>query len=185
MKRKLTIAAGIIHNPQILFLDEPTTGIDVASARHIRRLIADLHHAGTTIFLTTHYIEEAERLCDRIAFIVRGRIVRIDTVANLLQPIQEKHVMLFSISNSGSVLCGNLAAAFPNIDFQILSDGQVRAESAKPIRVGPLVRFMEDQSVEVAEARRLRPSLEDVFVMVTDIEAEIMKKEKEKGGGGV
>jgi ABC-2 type transport system ATP-binding protein len=62
MKRKLTIAAGIIHSPEILFLDEPTTGIDVASARQVREIIADLHR-GTTIFLTTHYIEEAERLC--------------------------------------------------------------------------------------------------------------------------
>jgi len=62
MKRKLAIAAGIIHNPKILFLDEPTTGIDVASARQIRQLIADLNADGTTIFLTTHYIEEAERL---------------------------------------------------------------------------------------------------------------------------
>ena len=62
MKRKLTIAAGIIHRPEILFLDEPTTGIDVASARQIRQLIAELHRSGTTIFLTTHYIEEAERL---------------------------------------------------------------------------------------------------------------------------
>jgi ABC-2 type transport system ATP-binding protein len=62
MKRKLTIAAGIIHAPTILFLDELTTGIDVASARQIRQLIADLNRAGTTIFLTTHYIEEAERL---------------------------------------------------------------------------------------------------------------------------
>ena len=70
MKRKLTIAAGIIHQPEILFLDEPTTGIDVASARQIRQLFAGLNQAGTTIFLTTHYIEEAERLCDRIAFIV-------------------------------------------------------------------------------------------------------------------
>ena len=61
MKRKLTIAAGIIHEPKILFLDEPTTGIDVASARQIRKLILDLNKKGTTIFLTTHYIEEAER----------------------------------------------------------------------------------------------------------------------------
>ena len=75
MKRKLTIAAGIVHRPQILFLDEPTTGIDVASARQVRQLIAELHRNGTTIFLTTHYIEEAERLCGRIAFIVAGRIV--------------------------------------------------------------------------------------------------------------
>jgi len=77
MKRKLTIAAGIIHKPAILFLDEPTTGIDVASARQLRQLIADLHGTGTTVFLTTHYIEEAERLCNRVAFIVSGRIVRI------------------------------------------------------------------------------------------------------------
>ena len=62
MKRKLTIAAGIIHKPEILFLDEPTTGIDVASARHLRQLVGDLNGDGTTIFLTTHYIEEAERL---------------------------------------------------------------------------------------------------------------------------
>ncbi len=89
MKRKLTIAAGIIHRPPILFLDEPTTGIDVSSARQVRQLIAQLHRAGTTIFLTTHYIEEAERLCERIAFIVKGQIVKTDTVANLLQPVSD------------------------------------------------------------------------------------------------
>jgi ABC-2 type transport system ATP-binding protein len=93
MKRKLTIAAGIIHKPPILFLDEPTTGIDVASARQMRQLIADLNRGGTTIFLTTHYIEEAERLCERIAFIVSGRIVRTDTVEHLIQPIQGSHVV--------------------------------------------------------------------------------------------
>jgi ABC-2 type transport system ATP-binding protein len=185
MKRKLTFAAGIIHQPQVVFLDEPTTGIDVGSARHIRQLIADLHRAGTTIFLTTHYIEEAERLCERIAFIVNGGIVRIDTVANLLQPVQERHVMLISVSPSGAALCGNLTSAFPQLAFQTFSDGQVRVESAKPIRVGPLVRFLEDQGVEVTEAKRLRPSLEDVFVRITGIEADAMKKEKEKGGGDV
>ena len=79
MKRKLTIAAGMIHEPKILFLDEPTTGLDVASARQLRSHIAALHEAGTTIFLTTHYIEEAERLCDRVAFLVDGKIVREDS----------------------------------------------------------------------------------------------------------
>jgi ABC-2 type transport system ATP-binding protein len=100
MKRKLTIAAGIIHNPPLLFLDEPTTGIDVASARQIRQLIAGLNRFGTTIFLTTHYIEEAERLCGRIAFIVDGRVVRSDTVANLIQQVKEKHVMQIVASKS-------------------------------------------------------------------------------------
>ena len=185
MKRKLTIAAGIIHNPRVLFLDEPTTGIDVASARHIRQLIADLHHAGTTIFLTTHYIEEAERLCERIAFIVRGRIIGVDTVANLLQPVREKHVMVVSASGSDPVLCSNLASAFPLLRFQPLSEGRIRVESPDPIRVGPLVRFMEDHGIEVMEARLVHPSLEDVFVRVTGIEADAMTKEKERVVGGV
>jgi ABC-2 type transport system ATP-binding protein len=171
MKRKLTIAAGIIHRPQVLFLDEPTTGIDVASARQIRQLIADLHQTGTTIFLTTHYIEEAERLCDRIAFIVNGRVIRVDTVANLLQPIQGKHRMVITTADTGTDLCENLVSAFPQFAFEPVTDGQVRVTSDEIIRVGPLVRFLEDQEVEVLEARRLQPSLEEVFVQVTGIEA--------------
>ena len=185
MKRKLTIAAGIIHHPQILFLDEPTTGVDVASARQIRQLIAELHCAGTTIFLTTHYIEEAERLCERIAFIVKGMIVRIDTVENLLQPIQEIKAMLISISNHTDDLCGKLAAAFPHFEFQAVAAGRVRVESAEAISVGPLVRFIENQGAEVTEARRLRPSLEEVFVRVTGIELDALVKEKEKAGGSL
>jgi ABC-2 type transport system ATP-binding protein len=184
MKRKLTIAAGIIHNPPILFLDEPTTGIDVASARNIRQLIADLHQAGTTIFLTTHYIEEAERLCDRIAFIVKGKIVRIDTMTNLIQPIQEKNVIQLAVSNSEHALLGKLSKAFPNLTFQVLPGDLIRVEAADHIRVGLLVRFLEDQGAEVNEARRMQPSLEEVFVKITGIEANIMRKEKEKKGGG-
>jgi ABC-2 type transport system ATP-binding protein len=185
MKRKLTIAAGIIHKPPILFMDEPTTGIDVSSARQIRQLIAELHRAGTTIFLTTHYIEEAERLCERIAFIVKGRVVKIDTVANLLQPIQERKVMLISISNSSANdLYIKLATAFPRYEFQTISAEQFRVESVGTISIGPLVRFLENQGAEVTEARRIRPSLEEVFVQVTGIEVGLMRKEKEKGGGG-
>jgi ABC-2 type transport system ATP-binding protein len=184
MKRKLTIAAGIIHRPSILFLDEPTTGVDVASSRQIRHLIADLHRAGTTIFLTTHYIKEAERLCDRIAFIVSGRIVRTDTVAHLMEPVQDRHAALLSVSDSGADLCKKLASAFPHHSFQAISPEEVRVESGEPVRVGPLVRFLEEHGIEVAEARRVRPSLEDVFVRITGIEPEAMRKEKEKGGGG-
>ncbi|MBW1728895.1 MAG: ABC transporter ATP-binding protein [Deltaproteobacteria bacterium] len=183
MKRKLTIAAGIIHNPQILFLDEPTTGIDVASARQIRKLIADLHRTGMTIFLTTHYIEEAERLCERIAFIVKGRIVRIDTVNNLLQPVQHRKVMLISVSNPANDLRNKLATAFTHFEFRSISDGQIRVESEAPISLGPLVRFIEDHGAEVTEARSLSPSLEDVFVRITGIEANALRKEVEKKGG--
>ncbi len=185
MKRKLTIAAGIIHRPQILFLDEPTSGIDIASARQIRQLIAELHRTGTTIFLTTHYIEEAERLCKRIAFIVKGQIVKIDTVANLLQTVQGENSLLITTVNSTGELCIQLSAAFPHFSFRTVSTGQIRVETKEPVSIGALVRFIEDQGAEVIEVARLRPSLEDVFVQLTGIELDSMKKEKEKTGGSL
>ena len=184
MKRKLTIAAGIIHEPQILFLDEPTTGLDVASARQLRQLISDLHKSGTTIFLTTHYIEEAQRLCDRIAFIVSGRIVRIDSVENLLQPFQEKHVVQIVCANTQNDIQHKLSKSFSDMKFIFLQQNIIRIEADRPILAGAVVRFLEEQGVEVSEARRMRPSLEDVFVKITGIEADAMKKEKEKSGMG-
>jgi ABC-2 type transport system ATP-binding protein len=184
MKRKLTIAAGIIHSPPILFMDEPTTGIDVASARQIRQLIADLNATGTTIFLTTHYIEEAQRLCGRIAFIVQGRIVRTDTVEELMRRTDGRHVVQFAVSSGAADLCDVIVAEWPNLHCQAVAEGQIRVESPEPVRVGPLVRLLEDRGMEVSEARKLQPSLEDVFVEITGIEAGAMKQEKEKSGKG-
>jgi ABC-2 type transport system ATP-binding protein len=184
MKRKLTIAAGIIHNPSILFLDEPTTGIDVGSARQIRKLIADLNGSGTTIFLTTHYIEEAERLCGRIAFIVSGKVIRVDSVSELMQPVKGKHVMVLSVSGGGAALVRQLEDVFPALEFSRSSVGRIRVESGEEIRAGLLVKFLEDRGIEVSEARKIRASLEDVFVQVTGLEADAMKKEREKKGGG-
>jgi ABC-2 type transport system ATP-binding protein len=184
MKRKLTFAAGIIHHPPILFLDEPTTGIDVGSARQVRQIIAELHRHGTTVFLTTHYIEEAERLCERIAFIVNGRIVQTDRTADLLKPVKGKNVLLLSISNAGANLSEEMASAFPEYQFQSTTSEQVRVESAEPVNVGTLIRFLEERGIQITEARRHLPSLEDIFVQVTGIEAGLMMKEKEKVGGG-
>jgi len=184
MKRKLTIAAGIIHRPDILFLDEPTTGIDVASARQLRQLVSELHRQGTTIFLTTHYIEEAERLCDRIAFIVEGRIVRIETVADLIQPLQARQSLQLACANPVDRIPSDLDGRFPDFEFSLTRKGYIRVTSDGPIGVGPLVRFLEDSSYVVTEARRLRPSLEDIFMKITGLEADVMRKEKEKGGKG-
>jgi ABC-2 type transport system ATP-binding protein len=182
MKRKLAIAAGIIHQPGILFLDEPTTGIDVASARRIRQLLAVLNKAGTTIFLTTHYIEEAERLCDRIAFIVDGRLVRLDTLANLVRDIQDQHMVQFTLSGGAVDLSGPLHEAFAEAQFERVSQSVLRMRTAHPVPLAPLIRFLEERGVGVTEARVIRPSLEDVFVEITGIELERMKKEEEKGG---
>ena len=135
MKRRLTIAAGIIHDPDILFLDEPTSGIDLASARGIRHMLKNLNAAGKTIFLTTHYIEEAERLCHRVAFIVEGRIVRVDTMENLLQPIRGKHVLLLSCLQKTTNKQSGLPMKLDNCEIQQLSKGEFRLESSQPIHI--------------------------------------------------
>jgi ABC-2 type transport system ATP-binding protein len=182
MKRKLTIAAGLMHRPQLLFLDEPTTGIDVASARQVRQLLAGLNAAGTTIFLTTHYIEEAERLCQRIAFIVAGRIVKIDTVPNLMQEFQGKHTIQFSLEGAHPDLRARLQEAFPDMECEWVSGSIVRVHSPRRIQLAPFLRAFEAHRIEVTEARKIQPSLEEVFVRVTRIEADVMRKEK--GGPG-
>ncbi len=178
MKRKLTIAAGIIHRPKILFLDEPTMGLDVSGARQLRQLIADLHGAGTTIFLTTHYIEEAERLCDRVAFIVSGRIVKTGSIPELLAPIQGKHGMLLVCDGHDTEATQTLAEAFPEMTFTRQDKDTLRVEADSPILVGPLARSLEAHHVEILEARRVRPSLEDVFVDITGIEAKAMSDKR-------
>jgi ABC-2 type transport system ATP-binding protein len=83
MKQRMLIARGLLHGPTVLFLDEPTRGLDAHAARQIRALIRQLAGGGTTVFLTTHYMEEADQLCDRVAILHRGRLVALDTPARL------------------------------------------------------------------------------------------------------
>lgn len=180
MKRKLTIAAGIIHNPGVLFLDEPTTGIDVASAREIRELILDLNQHGTTILLTTHYIEEAERLCHRISFLVRGKIVRMGTMNELMQEAQQGTIVQFRLSTGNSGLEEAISREFPGLDAESPGEGLIRIHSLGSINLTPLMMFFDQNDLSVYEAKIIRPSLEDVFVKVTGIAIAKMRQGKEK-----
>jgi ABC-2 type transport system ATP-binding protein len=183
MKRKLTIAAGIIHQPPILFLDEPTTGIDVASARQIRTLLKTLNQEGVTIFLTTHYIEEAERLCDRIAFIVQGQIVRTGTVAELMSSIQQHHILqvAFEQADDPQQLAQDMNAAFPTCTIRVNGSNTLQIQSPTPLAIMPFMRFFEKQGVNIFEAKIITPSLEEVFVQITGIESAQLQKDKEGG----
>ncbi len=179
MKRKLTIAAGIIHEPEILFLDEPTTGIDVESARQIRRLVKELNNRGTTIFLTTHYIEEAERLCGRIGFIVDGKIVKVGAVDDLMREAQRDHIVEFSLGSRNSPVLEELKSAFQDVSIDQTKNGTVRISSKDKIEIMPFMSFFSSREIAVFEARIIHPSLEEVFVRVTGIEVNKMKNEKE------
>jgi ABC-2 type transport system ATP-binding protein len=165
MKRALTIAAALAHRPALLFLDEPTTGLDVLSARSLRQMIAGLRDEGVTVFLTTHYLEEAERLCDRIALLVRGKIVALDTPAGLKAQVQ--------------------GAAAVDVTLQ---EGESRTETRRLVGEEPAALVREAMALAQPEGRRLlaihtvQPTLEDVFVQLTGLSAEVMQAEK--GGKG-
>ncbi|MBN1560137.1 ABC transporter ATP-binding protein, partial [candidate division KSB1 bacterium] len=181
MKRKLTIAAAIIHRPTMLFLDEPTTGIDVANARRIRALLKSLNAAGTTIFLTTHYIEEAERLCHRIAFIVDGRIVTIGSVQELMQEAQKEKIIQFSFADSVELdqLEPDFSRQFLDCRLERMRPSAVQLRSSQALDLMPFMSFFAGRGIKVLEAKIIQPSLEEVFVKLTGIEREVMRREKE------
>ncbi|MBD3399592.1 MAG: ATP-binding cassette domain-containing protein [Candidatus Coatesbacteria bacterium] len=181
MGRRLCIAAALIHRPRLLFLDEPTTGIDVPNARDIRRLLAGLGEEGTTIFLTTHYLEEAERLCDRAAFIDRGRIVRLASVAELLTDAEGRQSLELELDTEPAALLPILRHAFPLLEWRILPGRRLRVSSLDGIELAPLTALLTTHGVRVFEARRLRPSLEEVFIAVTGNKGG--EAVREKGGG--
>jgi len=183
MKRKLTIAAALIHEPEILFLDEPTTGIDVASVRQIRNLIKELNENGTTIFLTTHYIEEAERLCNRVAFIDKGKIIQIDSVEQLIKASRETNIIEIHFEPATfdkTWLLGKLNEKFPGIECVLKNDTAIKMVSISKIDIAPVVNYLSAEGLFIYEARLMKPSLEDAFVKATGIEIDLMKKEKEK-----
>ena len=182
MKRKLTIAAALIHKPEILFLDEPTTGIDVTSVRQIRDLIKKLNKSGTTIFLTTHYIEEAERLCDRIAFIKKGKIIKLDTVSNLSASVEKDNVVeiVFETNIDNVLLSKNLQHQFPKVVIEIKDNKTIKIISKEKINIVPFINFLANEKIHIIEAKLIKPSLEDAFISMTGIELGLMKKEKEK-----
>jgi ABC-2 type transport system ATP-binding protein len=166
MKRALTIAAALAHRPPLVFLDEPTTGLDVMSARSLRGMIASLRAEGVTVFLTTHYLEEAERLCDRIAMIVKGRIVALDTVAGLKSSAQRKTIVEMTLADSDG------------------HQEKKRVECDDGVESAIQSLLNETNGQRVLALDTLRPSLEDVFVQLTGLSAEVMLSEKGGKGGG-
>ncbi|HIC88991.1 MAG TPA: ABC transporter ATP-binding protein [Anaerolineae bacterium] len=161
MKRALTIAAAMVHRPPLIFLDEPTTGLDVMSARNLRRMIAGLRGEGVTVFLTTHYLEEAERLCDRIAIIVKGRIVALDTVDGLKASVQGQTAVEVTLRDGDG-----------HVETIRIDGDDVAAAAQAALAQATAARK------QVVAINTVRPTLEDVFVQLTGLSAEVMKTEK-------
>jgi ABC-2 type transport system ATP-binding protein len=179
MKRALTIAAALIHNPKILFLDEPTVGLDVVAARSLRNLIANLRQQGITIFLTTHYLEEADLLCDRVAILVRGRIIKIDSPEALKATAEEESVIEFSVEREISELMENLSNKFPEAKVVTAEQNKVRIYGGIPADIYDNVfRFAKYKGIEIQSVNSIKPTLEDAFIKITGLSPIVMTMEK-------
>jgi len=183
LKRRLTIAAALIHHPKILFLDEPTTGLDVMSARRLRKLILDSKKKGLTIFLTTHYIPEAESLCDRIAIIVQGKIRIIDTPENIKAQVKETEILEIGLDRLPEDLKG-LLLSLDGIEKILIDENRIRFHVKSLNQVAfHILKSIEDRGVKIRSINTLSPNLEDVFIRLTGLDSELMKIDKPIKGG--
>jgi len=178
LKRRLTIATALIHHPKILFLDEPTTGLDVMSARGLRKLILDSKKKGLTIFLTTHYIPEAETLCDRIAIIVKGKIRIIDTPQNIKSHVKEMEILEIGLDRIPDPLKNKLLS-LSGIEKIAIDENRIRFHTKNIDQVTPgIIKLLEEQGARMETINTLSPSLEDAFVKLTGLDSELMKIDK-------
>ena len=179
MKRSLTIAAALVHDPPLIFLDEPTSGLDVGSARNLRTMIRQLNGRGTTIFLTTHNIEEANHLCHRIAVLVKGKIIAVDTPEALKKSVQGKSMVEFGMENPNLPDLLDSIKAFDSVDtVNRRQDHFVIGFKGGP-PWGSFLLYLQERGVSVTSINTLQPTLEDAFVKITGLDREMMMIEKE------
>ena len=162
MKQKLILCMALLTKPQVLFLDEPTAGLDVESARLMRNIIQRFNEDGSTIFLSTHNMEEANQLCDRIAIINHGKIAAIDTPENLR--MKSSGLKSIEVSFSKPVSVNDLNEILEVTEVKKMGD-KIRIYTDKPNKViVRLTEFVRSESLEITSLNTLAPTLEDVFV---------------------
>jgi ABC-2 type transport system ATP-binding protein len=178
MKRRLTIACGIIHDPSVVFLDEPTTGLDVQSAIMLREQVRRLNREGTTVLLTTHYLEEADQLCDTIAMINRGRIIALDTPEHLKASVTGSKIV--EASFSGPVKEDELNGINGVTEVHRLGDKLRLTFRDEVDAVGILTDYSRSMGLTISTINTLKPSLEDAFLKITGLNPEETRKDKDQ-----
>lgn len=165
-KQRLSMALALVNLPDIVFLDEPTTGLDPQARHRMWAVIKEISSVGTTVFLTTHYMEEAERLCDRVAVIDRGKIIALDTPQELIETHFEQSAIEFEL-NGGAADTEHLAA-FPGVT-DVRRDGSAVTLYSKAVAqtLGSLTDLGEAHGFTLDDLHVRRATLEDVFLKLT------------------
>jgi len=165
MKQRLILAMALLHEPELLFLDEPTSGLDVQSTHLILALLRDLNREGTTIFLTTHNMEEANRLCDRVGIIRSGRIVALDAPERLKSAIERVHRV--EVSFDREVSAGDLAGLESVIEMSRAGDKWQLTVEDTDAAIRDLAAFARQQGAAIVTLNTLAPSLDEAFLRLT------------------
>jgi ABC-2 type transport system ATP-binding protein len=166
-KQRLAVATALVSNPKILFLDEPTTGLDPQSRRQLWEIVRQFQQRNGTVLLTTHYMDEAERLCDRLAIIDHGQIIAAGTPAELIAGLTGHHVVEFAVSDTSSSN-GHAWEALPGVQSVRSEDGLFSLQVNEPHETIPaLLAEVQRQRAQLVHLTTRQASLEDVFVKLT------------------
>lgn len=167
-KQRLAVACALVGDPLLVFLDEPTTGLDPQSRRQLWDVIRDLRDGGRTIMLTTHYMDEAERLCDRVAVVDQGKVIALGSPRDLITRLGGDQVIEFRLKEDGPQLTAESFASLPGVQSTFLDAGTIVLHVKEIHTALPAVmdKLRADQ-VELAQLTTRQASLEDVFVTLT------------------
>ncbi len=166
-RQRLAVACALVGDPLLLFLDEPTTGLDPQSRRHLWDIIRNLREGGRTVLLTTHYMDEAERLCNRVAIIDHGKIIALGSPAELIAGLGGEHIVEFALANGGSTANEKLAV-LPAVKEARANGNEFALTVTEPhIAIPALLQHLQSKKLELARLTTRNASLEDVFVNLT------------------
>ena len=163
MKRRLLFAKALVHKPPIIILDEPTAGVDVELRNNLWESVKQLNTQGVTIILSTHYLTEAEEMCDRIGILNKGNLVALDTTKNLLKRIQTK-VVKFSVNKKVDINNDSLKS------INILSNEEnelVVSYEKNSLNISEIIKFINEKNIKISDISTDDANLEDVFIRLT------------------
>lgn len=160
MRRRLLVAKALVHNPEILVLDEPTAGVDVELRNQLWNYVKKLNQSGTTILLTTHYLEEAEELCDEIAIINHGQVIACDKKENLMNVLSSKELIISCVEDEGS----KMLALFPELQTKLLAQDKISITyDPQKIAVAKILHTISDSKIQIKDISTKQPDLEEIF----------------------
>ncbi len=166
-RQRLAVACALVCDPDLLFLDEPTTGLDPQSRRQLWGVIEEFRRRGGTVLLTTHYMEEAERLCDRVAVVDHGEIIALGSPRELIASLGAEHVVEFALEQ-GEAPPDDVLAALPGVEHVARENGTTHLTVSRVHQAIPaLMRLLSERGASLSELTTHHASLEDVFLNLT------------------